>query len=185
MVVCRICQQFVDPTGLDAFTACRLVALDKCPEVRPIGIGKVVRRIIGKAVLAVTGPHVQDVTGALQACAGQRGGSEAAVHAMRRQFQDTNTEAVLLVDALNAFNSLNRQVALQNVLHLCPSIAPSIVNTYRANAQLFVDGEVIYSREGTTQGDSLAMAMYILCHCHPTSHSQTRWVESGKASLVC
>ena len=29
MVARRICQQFVDPTGLDAFTACRLVALDK------------------------------------------------------------------------------------------------------------------------------------------------------------
>ena len=70
-----------------------------------------------------------------------------------------NSEAVLLVDTTNAFSSLNRQVALQNVLHLCLSIAPAIVNKYRADAQLFVDGEVIYSREGTTQGDPLAMAM--------------------------
>ena len=73
-------------------------------------------------------------------CAGQRGGSEA----------DDNSEAVLLVDAMNAFNSLNRQVALQTFLHLCPSIAPAIVNTYRAGVQLFVDEEVIYSREGMT-----------------------------------
>jgi len=81
---------------------------------------------------------------------------------LRRVVQDANSEAVLLVDATNAFNSLNRHVALQNVLHLCPSIAPAIVNTYRADAQLFVDGEVIYSREGTTQGDPLAMAMYAI-----------------------
>ena len=33
MVARRICQQFVDPAGLQAFTACRLVALDKCPGV--------------------------------------------------------------------------------------------------------------------------------------------------------
>ena len=131
MVVRHICQQFVDPTGLDAFTACRLVALDKCPGIRPVGMGEVVRRIIAKAVLAAAGPQVQDA----------------------------NIGAVLLVDAMNAFNSLNRQVTLQNVLRLCPSIALAKVNTYRADAQLFVDGEVIYSREGTTQGDPLAIAM--------------------------
>ena len=41
---------YVDPAGLTAFTACRLIALDKCPGVRPIGVGEVVRRIVGKAV---------------------------------------------------------------------------------------------------------------------------------------
>ena len=34
--------------------------------------------------------------------------------------------------------------------------------TYRSPAQLFVDGEVILSGEGTTQGDPLAMPMYAL-----------------------
>ena len=62
MVVHHICQQFVDPTGLDAFTASRLVALDKCPGIRPVGMGEVVRRIIAKAVLAAAGPQVQDAT---------------------------------------------------------------------------------------------------------------------------
>ena len=31
---------------------------------------------------------------------------------------------------------------------------------YRAPSELFIDGEVIYSQEGTTQGDQLAMPMY-------------------------
>ena len=44
-----LCTDFVDSAGLTAFTACRLIALDKCPGVRPIGVGEVVRRIIGKA----------------------------------------------------------------------------------------------------------------------------------------
>ena len=162
MLARRISSQLVDPSGLTAFTACRLVALDKCPGVRPISIGEVLRRIVGKAILAVIGPDVQRVTGALQVCTGQHGGCEAAVHAMSLVFQDPTTEAVLLVDATNAFNCLNRKVALQNIVQVCPSIAPAIINTYRTDPQLCIDGEVIYSQEGTTQGDPFAMAMYAI-----------------------
>ena len=152
----RICTTYVDPSGLAAFTACRLMALNKCPGVRPIGIGEIVRRIIGKAILAVVGGDVQETTGALQLCAGQKSGCEAAVHAMKQIFDDTNTEAVLLVDASNAFNNLNRQTALQNIHLICPSIAKALINTYRIDTQLFAGGETLLSMEGTTQGDPLA-----------------------------
>ena len=79
-------------------------------------------------------------------------------------------EAVVLVDASNAFNSLNRQAALHNIQHLCPPLFKILVNTYRENVQLFTDGETIMSQEGITQGDPLAMAMYAvaitpLIHC--------------------
>ena len=106
----------MDPAGLTAFTACKLIALNKCPGVRLIGIGEVVRRILGKAILTVTSPDVQQVTGALQLCAGQQAGCEAAIHSMRHLFTLPDTEAVLMVDASNAFNRLNRTVALQNTL---------------------------------------------------------------------
>ena len=68
----------------------------------------------------------------------------------------------MLVDASNAFNQLNRQLALRNISVLCPSLACFVVNIYRANAPLFVGGEVIYSREGTTQGDPSAMAIFAI-----------------------
>ena len=67
---------------------------------------------------------------------------------------------ILLVDATNAFNCINRQVALQNIRRLCPTIATILINSYRSNTDLFMDGEVILSQEGTTQGDPLAMSMY-------------------------
>ena len=103
---------------------------------------------------------IQEAAGPLQVCAGHLSGCEAAVHAMHQVFQTSSTEAVMLVDACNAFNSLNRETALRNIQHLCPPLAKILINTYREDVHLFIDGDTIFSQEGTTQGDPLAMAMY-------------------------
>ena len=159
----RICTTIVNPEGLSAFVACRLIPLDKCPGVRPIGVGEVPRRILAKAVLRIVGQDVEEAAGPLQVCAGQDGGCEAAVHAMRRIFHHPDTEGVLLVDATNAFNTINRQAALHNISIICPSIAQILINTYRTPVRMVIVGSgEIASTEGTTQGDPLAMAMYSL-----------------------
>ena len=158
----RLCTSLVDPKSIAPLMACRLIALNKNPGVRPIGIGEMARRIIAKAVLRITRGDIQDAVGSQQLCAGQISGTEAAVHAVHTLFQRADTDAVLLVDANNAFNSLNRLTALHNVRSLCPSLATILINTYRDPTELFVDGNVLYSREGTTQGDPLAMPMYAL-----------------------
>ena len=54
------------------------------------------------------------------------------------------------------------KTALRNMLSLCPSIAPILINTYRDPTSLFIDKSSILSQEGTTQGDPLAMSMYAL-----------------------
>ena len=110
----------------------------------------------------MTKSDIQSAVGPLQLCAGQDAGVEAAVHAMRMIFESESTEGVLLVDASNVFNSLNCAATLHNVQVLCPCLAPALTNIYRMNAELFVAGETIFSQEGTTQGDPLAMAMYAL-----------------------
>ena len=112
----RIATSHVDPEGLAAYTACRLIALNKNPGVRPIGVGEAARRIIGKAILKVIKSDILKVTGSLQLCAGQEAGADAAVHAVCTLFQDESTDAAILVDASNAFNRLNRQVALRKYL---------------------------------------------------------------------
>ncbi len=57
---------FVHPEGLSAFVACRLIPLDKCPGVRPIGVGEVPRRILAKAVLRIVGQDVEEAAGPLR-----------------------------------------------------------------------------------------------------------------------
>ena len=141
----RICSCFVDPRGLSAFVACRLIALDKHPGVRPIGVGETVRRIVGRAIATANSDDIQDAAGPLQVCAGHPSGCEAAVHAMCQVSKAPEIDAIILVDASNAFNSLNRQTALRNIHQLCPALSKALINTYREDVQLFIDGEVFLS----------------------------------------
>ena len=171
----RLCTSFVDPDGLAPLLSSRLIALDKCPGVRPIGVAEIARRIIGKAIMAVIGPAVQDAAGSVQLCAGQEAGCEAAVHAMREIFSCDDTEAVLLVDARNTFNSLNSEVALWNIQVVCPALSTVAINTHRAAADLLIGGEVLKSMEGTIQG--------YLRHRHFATYCIT--TGSCKPDLVC
>ena len=158
----RLCTTFVDPASLSAFVSCRLIALDKSPGVRPIGVGETVRRIIAKAVLSVLKEDIRGAAGSSQLCAGQLSGCEAAVHSVQTLFGSPDAEVAMLVDATNAFNSLNRQATLRNIQHLCPSFSTILINTYRVDVALYIEGSTLLSEEGTTQGDPLAMPMYAL-----------------------
>ena len=190
----RICSSLVSTESIGAFVACRLIPLNKCPGVRPIGVGEVPRRIIAKAVLGIISHDIENAAGSLQVCAGQAGGCEAAVHAMRKISQYPETEGTLLVDAENAFNSLNRRAALHNVSVLCPPLKQILVNTYRAPVRMIIAGSgEISSTEGTTQGDPLAMAMYALAtlpiihqlrHSFPTVQ-QVWYADDATSSGSC
>ena len=158
----RLASEEIDEKSMEGFVASRLVALDKDPGVRPIGIGEVFRRIIGKAIARATRTEIREAAGALQVCAGLEGGCEAAVHAMCEAFDADDTEAALLIDADNGFNRLNRQAALANCQVRAPSLAPYLKNTYRGPARLFCGDKELSSEEGTTQGDPLGMAMYAI-----------------------
>ena len=107
---------------LEAFLACRLIPLDKKPGVRPIAVGEILRRVIGKIVMKLLKRDVLKATGSLQLCAGQDAGSEAAIHAVYEMFNKESREAVLMVDTSNAFNAINREAFIYNTKILCPSI---------------------------------------------------------------
>ena len=100
------------------FTSSRLLALDKNPGVRPIGVGEVLRRIVGKTISNHCRQEIKDCAGPLQTCAGHGAGAESAIHAMRKIFQQEETDGVLLIDATNAFNCLNRAAAMHNIQYI-------------------------------------------------------------------
>lgn len=77
---------------------------------------------------------------------------------VRSLFQRDETEAILLVDASNAFNSLN----CLSALHHLQTLSLTAYNCYRVPTELFVNSEVLHSSEGTTQGDPLAITMYAI-----------------------
>ena len=85
---------------------------------------------------------------------------------MRQVFEKEETEAILLVDAENAFNNLNRKAALHNIKELCPPFYRYLNNTYGLPAKMIVNDQekidIILSEEGSTQGDVTAMGMYAI-----------------------
>ena len=93
--------------------------MNESPGVRPIDVGEMLQKIVGKVVLSVIKPEIMSSVGNLQLCASQAGRCEAAVHVMSDIFQEETTDAQLLGDADNAFNSLNRKVLLYNIQYLC------------------------------------------------------------------
>jgi len=120
--------------------ACRLVALNKQPGVRPVGIGESYQQLLAKCILAATGCQATAACDNLNLCTGLPASIKGMVHAMGdawakaelnggcTQPKRTNpatataptTEAdqpyaTLLVDARNGFNELSRKAALWTV----------------------------------------------------------------------
>ena len=159
----KLCSEKHDASSLEAFLACRLIPLEKNPGLRPIGVGEILRRIARKVVVSSTRNGIIDNVGLLQVCAGHEAGCKSVIQAMNNIFKDEQTEAVLLVDAANAFNAVNCKAFLHNINIICPSIATFVHNCYSRPSRLFVIGGVeIASSEGTTQGDPVAMVVYAI-----------------------
>ena len=73
------------------------------------------------------------------------------------------TDAVLLIDAENAFNSINRKVMLHYLKFICPIVATYKFNCYATPSSLSIaGGGEILSSEETTQDDPRAMGAYVL-----------------------
>ena len=158
----RLCTEFVDPGGIEAPVSCRLIALDKCPGIRPIGVGECLRRLVGRAVIQCIKTDLLCAIGNQQLCTSHIAGCEAAFHTLTNVLNNDDCEAILFIDASNAFNSINCQVTMQNIQRIFPLLAPIIINIYRMPSNLFIEGESIMSCEGVTQGDPLPMAFYAL-----------------------
>ena len=87
-----------------------------------------------------THDDIADLCEVDQLCSGLKGGIDGAVHTMRELFEEHQADGwgLLLMDASNAYNSLNRAAAIWNSQHSVASMFPILIynNTYRGYASL-------------------------------------------------
>lgn len=110
---------------MEALLACNLLPLNKNPGVRKIGVLK---------------SKIQEIVGPVQVASWLESDPEAVIHTMREIFQYKDWEAIVLLDASNVFNSLNRQVevVLHNTQYICPHLAKVLLNTYHNPSRLII-----------------------------------------------
>ena len=155
---------------INALVANRLIALDKCPGVRPIGIGETLRCVIGKAVCYATRVDVKLACGSDQLCGSVKSGIESAIHAMTSLFLQhsaTSGWRVLLVDASNAFNSLNHVALLWKVCVLWPRCSRLFSILIRAGQHWF-SGTIMKT---CIVWKVLLKGTHYLCFCMLLAHS--------------
>ena len=80
-------------------------------------------RIVRKAIAGFLKEEIKEAVGPLQVCTGHSAGSETAIHAMSRVFVEEGTDGILLIDASNVFNQMNRSVALHNIQLTCKEMS--------------------------------------------------------------
>ena len=101
---------------------------------------KFLRQIAEKVVMSIVKKDVIISIGSSQVCGGQEAGAEAAIHAMHKIYETEECEAVLLIDAENVFDSINRKAMLHNISVICPIISNYITNSCTFNSRLFTIG---------------------------------------------
>ena len=112
----RLCSFAADPATLEALLGSRLLPFRKNPkenppeegdpqpeappptDIRPIGIGEVLRRIIGKAVMTTLRKDISQAAGTLNLCTGQKAGCETIFHLVSELFSLDETDGLLLID---------------------------------------------------------------------------------------
>ena len=70
----------------------RLVALDKRPGVRPVGIGECWLRAVSKCILRECGKEGKTACGSTQLCAGLEAGIEGAIHSIRKKATEDRSQ---------------------------------------------------------------------------------------------
>ena len=97
---------------------------------------------------------------------------------MAQTWEIEECEAVLLIDAENAFNSLNQAAALHSVGQRCPSLNKYLQNSYHEIAKLHLgDGTFILSNERCTQGRTQAFQASVMYGASTRSLSEEMKVK--------
>eukprot|EP00731_Ephydatia_muelleri_P024931 Em0017g14a len=159
------------PVGVAKFLAGgSLIALvknkpDSPPDVRPIAVGEVLRRLASKCLCRLTKAKAAEFFEGHQVGVACPGGSELIVHGLRDCIESHwNDEdfVVLKIDFQNAFNMVSRQGLLDECLLHFPELMPWASWCYGQHPKLFYSMGTLSSETGVQQGDPLGPLFFCL-----------------------
>ena len=70
----------------------RIIALDKQPGTRPVGVGETWRRLMAKCLLKVAGPEAKSACGTTELAGVLEAGIEGAIHTIRVLWEEHRKE---------------------------------------------------------------------------------------------
>ena len=149
-------------------------------------MGKVLRKIAGKVIVLVLKTDGINCTGSLQVCAGQETGIEAAAHSLNSLYNNKNTDAVLLVDASNAFNLLNRELFLHNISYISLAISVFVKSYYKSHSRLIIIGTLWYMVTITSTESKVGVLVYVDDFSAAGKFDDIRkWWDTLNIQIIC
>ena len=133
---------------------------------RPIAVGNMLRRLVAKCGARKLSHRAATLLSPLQLGVGVKSGCEAILHAARDVLERNPDKWLLLVDAINAFNTANRKKGLQEVARTFPEILAWVTTCYGSSSILLFGNSIILSETGWHQGDPLASLLFAV-ELHP------------------
>ena len=102
-------------------------------DVRPIAVGEILRRLVGKCACILTKDKASQFFNPFQFGVACPAGTEKIVHKLRQVIEDNwnNRDfAILKVDMRNAFNSVSREAVLHQCAIHFPELLPWVTWCY-------------------------------------------------------
>ena len=149
------------------FAGASLMAIEKKGGgLRPIAIGEILRRLVGKVLCQNVKQAAQTYFWPRQVGVGSPLGADCAIHTVRQWCQrhsGDSSKVVLKLDFENAFNTVDRAKALAELRAQFPGLARWAHWCYGSHSNLFFGDFKLDSATGVQQGDPLGPLLFACC----------------------
>eukprot|EP00731_Ephydatia_muelleri_P002044 Em0001g2044a len=134
-------------------------------DIRPIAVGKTLRRLVGKCLCQITKGKASDYFSPHQFGVACPSGAEKIVHGLRSCIEEHQNEqdfVVMKIDLRNAFNFVSSQAILDECSAHFPELLQWAAWCYGQHPLLWSPMGTIMSESGVQQGDPLGPLLFCL-----------------------